>query len=111
VTRRQVVTNVTIWRSQIVNDVYAGLANALWETGDEPASIEETSDVLVTFIGWNPDAKRQLFKLDQKLVLDRFMTKNQGWAMNMRAQGSMAAGNVRRTQEAIDKLTKHDVSG
>jgi hypothetical protein len=63
------------------------------------------------FIGWQPSAKRELLKLDQKLVLDRFMSKHQAWATQSRAVESMAAGDARRAQEAIDKLTKYNVCG
>lgn len=85
------------------------MANALWADGP-PNSIHETSDILVVMIGWSQNGKRELWKLDQKIVIDRYMTKNVAWAMNIRAKTSVAKGNARRWKEKIDRLTTRDVS-
>jgi len=61
-------------------------------------------------IGWQPNGKRELWKLDQKVVIDRYMTKNVPWAMNIRAKTGVAQGNARRWKEKKDRLTTHDVS-
>lgn len=107
---QQRATYVQVWRDQHIKDVYGCLASALWgNSPNAPSSIQEASDILVMFIAWEPNARRELLKLDQKLVLDRFMTKHQSWAMQSRALESMAAGEARRAQEAIDKLTRNKV--
>jgi hypothetical protein len=103
-------TYVQVWRDQHITDVYGCLASPLWTNSpNAPSSIQEASDILVMFIAWEPNARRELLKLDQTLVLDRFMTKHQAWAMQARAVESMAAGEGRRAQDAIDKLTRHKV--
>lgn len=90
-------------------DIHAGMAKALWAEG-EPHSIHETSDILVVMIRWQPNGKRELWKLDQKIVIDRYMTQNVAWTMNIRAKTGVAQGNARRSKEKNDRLTTHNVS-
>jgi hypothetical protein len=85
------------------------MVKALWGNG-EPNSIHETADILVVMIGWQPNGKRELWKLDQKIAIDRYMTKNVAWAMNIRAKTGVAQGNARRWKEKKDRLTTHNVS-
>jgi len=85
------------------------MASALW-SDNASNSIKETSDILLVQIGWYPNGKRELWKLDQKIVIDRYMTENMAWSMNIRAKTGVAQGNARRQKEKIDRLTTHNVS-
>jgi hypothetical protein len=63
----------------------------------------------MVMIGWAPNGKRELWRLDQKITIDRYMTKNVARAVNLRARTGVAQGNARRWKEKIDGLTSHDV--
>lgn len=47
-----------------------------------------------------PSMTREMLK-----GLDRFLTENQGWSAQIRAEQALAAGNVRRLREKVDGFT------
>ncbi|KAK1927718.1 hypothetical protein DB88DRAFT_479018 [Papiliotrema laurentii] len=88
------------------SDLYGSLAGILWPR-DPNASIEEFSDILTVRLMWDYNSLREPWKIEEKVVLDRFLRTNAQRSANIRAQQSLAAGNIRRLKEKIDKLTMH----
>ncbi|WWD18247.1 hypothetical protein CI109_102697 [Kwoniella shandongensis] len=95
-------------RAGLPNDVYSHLAEILWVADAPDQSIKELSDILTVMIGWNAGAAREIWKLEETVILDRFMKSNAAYSAQKRAMQSVSAGNVRRTQERIDHLTVHN---
>ncbi|KAK8865579.1 hypothetical protein IAR55_000723 [Kwoniella newhampshirensis] len=95
-------------RAGLPNDVYSHLAEILWGADAPNQSINELSDVLTVMLGWTPGSAREIWQLEETVVLDRFMTSNAAYAAQKRAMQSVSAGNVRRTQEKIDQLSLHN---
>ncbi|WWC60665.1 uncharacterized protein I303_103240 [Kwoniella dejecticola CBS 10117] len=100
---------VTFSRSNAISpDIYSHLAQLLWNTDSSSQSLVELGDVLTVMLEWSAGAKREIWKLDERVVLDRFMKSNATYAAQKRAHQSVMAGNARRTQEKIDRLTTHE---
>ncbi|WVQ85746.1 hypothetical protein IAT38_007913 [Cryptococcus sp. DSM 104549] len=89
-------------------DAYSLLSHVLWGSESSSQSIDDPSDILVVMVKWDPGAVKELWKLDETVVLDRFLSKNAAYAANMRGLQAVSAGNMRRTQEKIDQLTQHN---
>lgn len=73
-------------------------------------SIHETSDIMFVMLQWGM-GKREPWKLEQKIVIDRYMTKNVPWALNLRAETGVSQGKARRLGEKLNRLTIYNVSG
>ncbi|WWC88215.1 uncharacterized protein L201_003120 [Kwoniella dendrophila CBS 6074] len=100
---------VTFRRSSNVNpDIYSHLSQILWSSDSTSQSLIELGDILTVMLDWSPGAKREIWKLDERVVLDRFMKHNATYAAQKRAHQSVMAGNARRTQDKIDRLTTHE---
>jgi hypothetical protein len=84
------------------------MVNTLWSNGSSH-SIHETSDILFVMLRWG-HGKRELWKIEQKIVIDRYMTKNVAWALNLRAETAVAQGKARRLKEKLDGMTIYNVS-
>lgn len=65
----------------------------------------------MVFIAWDSNVNREIWKLDERVVLDRFMKDEELWATQIRAEQGVASGNARRLKEQIERLTYHNVSG
>ncbi|WRT66035.1 uncharacterized protein IL334_002986 [Kwoniella shivajii] len=89
-------------------DIYSHLANVLWQSDSASQSLVDLGDILTVILDWTPAATREVWKLDERVVLDRFMKSNAAYAAQKRALQSVMAGNARRTQEKIDHLTTHE---
>ncbi|WWC68303.1 uncharacterized protein I206_102227 [Kwoniella pini CBS 10737] len=100
---------VTFMRSNTISpDIYSHLAQVLWATDSSSQSLVDLGDILTVMLEWSAGAKREIWKLEQRVVLDRFMKTNASYAAQKRAHQSVMAGNARRTQEKIDRLTTHE---
>ncbi|KAK6907823.1 hypothetical protein I203_101824 [Kwoniella mangroviensis CBS 8507] len=102
---------VTFLRSSHVSpDIYSHLSQILWNTDSDSQqqSLIELGDILTVMLEWGSGAKREVWKLEERVVLDRFMKSNATYSAQKRAHQSVMAGNARRTQEKIDRLTMHE---
>lgn len=64
------VTFTKFLRSSAVgNDLHAHLADALWTVDSPNQSIEQLGDVLSCFLGWGWGAPREVWKIEERVVL------------------------------------------
>nr|XP_019050735.1 hypothetical protein I302_01176 [Kwoniella bestiolae CBS 10118]OCF29665.1 hypothetical protein I302_01176 [Kwoniella bestiolae CBS 10118] len=102
---------VTFMRSSNLSpDIYSHLSQILWnaDSDSQQQSLIELGDILTVMLDWAHGAKREVWKLEERVVLDRFMKSNATYSAQKRAHQSVMAGNARRTQEKIDRLTMHE---
>ncbi|WVR05535.1 hypothetical protein IAU60_002553 [Kwoniella sp. DSM 27419] len=100
---------VTFMRSAgLPCDVHSQLASILWDADSPGQGLVEVGDILTVFIDWQRMAPREVWKLEERVTLDRYMKDNAAWAAQRRAHQSVMAGNARRVQEKIDRLTMHE---
>ncbi|TYJ52661.1 hypothetical protein B9479_006710 [Cryptococcus floricola] len=96
-------------------DIYTQLGNLFWPPSSSsseymgPLSIIEPADILFVGLGYAAEAKMgELWNLDEKVVLDRFLERNKLWAANRRGLQGVAEGNLRRGEKNMEKLLKHE---
>ncbi|ODO12141.1 hypothetical protein I350_00927 [Cryptococcus amylolentus CBS 6273] len=95
-------------------DIYTQLGNLFWppsssSSEDVGLSIIEPADILFVGLGYAAEAKMgELWKLDKEVVLDRFLERNKLWAANRRGLQGVAEGDLRRGEEKMEKLLKHE---
>ncbi|ODO07653.1 hypothetical protein L198_01234 [Cryptococcus wingfieldii CBS 7118] len=95
-------------------DIYTQLGNLFWppsssSSEDMGLSIIEPADILFVGLGYAAEAKMgELWKLDKEVVLDRFLERNKLWAANRRGLQGVAEGDLRRGEEKMEKLLKHE---
>ena len=106
--------------------LYPALASVLWQREMPGRTIELLSDILTVRLDWGYNAARELWKLEERVVLgarwtaagdcaklisvDRFLKENLNRTMNIRAQQAVAQGQVKRIKDKIDELRMRDVS-
>ncbi|OWZ79421.1 hypothetical protein C365_01682 [Cryptococcus neoformans Bt85] len=99
---------VTFVRQPTGNDVYTQLADVFWGPEAQTTSIKKLGDVLTVYLDWKPSSAREIWQLDEEIMLDRFLQSNAAWAANKRGLQAVSAGNARRIKEKIESLTLHD---
>lgn len=116
---------VDFWRQGPASELnmYSMLATILWQQQPN-ASIEYLSDILTVRLIWNHGATRELWKIDERVVLggctglscsftltvDRYLRQNAHRSIKIRAQQHAASSNARRTKDKINDLTQHKAS-
>ncbi|KIS01744.1 hypothetical protein L804_01623 [Cryptococcus deuterogattii 2001/935-1] len=99
---------VTFVRQPTGNDVNTQLADVFWGPEAQTTSIKKLGDVLTVYLDWKPSSAREVWKLDEEIMLDRFLQSNAAWAANKRGLQAVSAGSARRIKEKIESLTQHD---
>ncbi|KAL0252987.1 hypothetical protein I308_102381 [Cryptococcus tetragattii IND107] len=99
---------VTFVRQPTGNDVYTQLADVFWGPEAQTPSIKKLGDVLTVYLDWKPSSAREVWKLDEEIMLDRFLQSNAAWAANKRGLQAVSAGSARRIKEKIESLTQYD---
>lgn len=83
----QHATHVNFRRSaSMSNEIYPHLASILWTPEAPGQSIEWFSEILSVFIDWEYGAPRELWKLDERVVLGRSMRPGERTAPPWRLQ-------------------------
>ncbi|CAD6585338.1 MAG: hypothetical protein TREMPRED_004111 [Tremellales sp. Tagirdzhanova-0007] len=102
----QKATHVQFLRhSSRAMNLQSALADVLWSPESPGQSIEVLSDVLTVKLGWAVGATRELWKLEESVVLGRSPSRASWVDSQIRGQQAVAAGNVRRLKDKIDGLT------
>ncbi|WVF71016.1 hypothetical protein IAT40_005812 [Kwoniella sp. CBS 6097] len=102
-------THVIFQRKQNTpSDIYSHLADLIWDSDMSGQGIIELGDILTVFIDWAYGAPRNVWRLDERVVLDRYLKSNAAYAAQKRAHQSVMAGDARRMREKIDNMTMHE---
>ncbi|ORX35476.1 hypothetical protein BD324DRAFT_632995 [Kockovaella imperatae] len=89
-------------------DIYSALASILWKPDQSSQTILELSDILTVKLDWGYGAPRELWHLQDKIILDRFLKENSARTAQIRAQQGVVQGQIRRLKEKIDRLTVYN---
>ncbi|OCF31828.1 hypothetical protein I316_06426 [Kwoniella heveanensis BCC8398] len=102
-------THVTFQRRQNTpSDIYSHLADLIWNSDMSGQGIIELGEILTVFIDWAYGAPRDVWRLDERVVLDRYLKANAAYAAQKRAHQSVMAGDARRMREKINNMTMHE---
>ncbi|KAK4684998.1 hypothetical protein P7C73_g5163, partial [Tremellales sp. Uapishka_1] len=105
ITETSIVNFVRNGSDNLAPNLYSHLAGILWKPETPGQSIEELGDILTVTLDWGMNAERVLWEIEPRIVLDRFLKSNAGYSAQIRAQQSVALGNVRRSKENMEYLT------
>ncbi|WVQ96945.1 hypothetical protein IAU59_004054 [Kwoniella sp. CBS 9459] len=95
-------------KKDIPSDIYSHLADLIWNSDMSGQGIVELGDILTVFIDWAYGAPRDVWRLDERVVLDRYLKSNAAYAAQKRAHQSVMAGDARRMREKITNMTMHE---